>query len=127
MLIALTTIVLYVLACDPLPPCAGKARDWIRGTPRERTASAWTRPYARARHIDLPIQHSGRVAMASGAVWQVSRTRRSGRGRAVSDRPSTHPARRLAVFNDMATQIMKTGYAVQVLSMIAALAAPPCR
>jgi hypothetical protein len=52
-LIILTTVVLYVLACDPLPPCAGKVRDWLRGTARERTASAWTRPYARGRHTEL--------------------------------------------------------------------------
>jgi hypothetical protein len=45
-LIILTTVVLYVLACDPLPPCAGKVKDWLRGTSRERTATAWTRPYA---------------------------------------------------------------------------------
>ena len=25
----LTTIVLYLLACDPLPPCPGKVREWI--------------------------------------------------------------------------------------------------
>jgi hypothetical protein len=29
-LIILTTVVLYVLACDPLPPCAGKVREWLR-------------------------------------------------------------------------------------------------
>jgi hypothetical protein len=29
-LILLTTVELYVLACDPLPPCASKAREWIR-------------------------------------------------------------------------------------------------
>jgi hypothetical protein len=27
-LIVLTTAVLYLLACDPLPPCAGKVREW---------------------------------------------------------------------------------------------------
>lgn len=31
-LIPLTTVVLYVLACDPLPPCAGKVREWLRGS-----------------------------------------------------------------------------------------------
>src|SRR5688572_16017923 len=31
LLILLTTIVLYLLACDPLPPCAGKVREWLRG------------------------------------------------------------------------------------------------
>ena len=28
-LIILTTVVLYVLACDPLPPCAGKVKEWL--------------------------------------------------------------------------------------------------
>jgi hypothetical protein len=28
-LIVLTTIVLYLLACDPLPPCPGKLRVWL--------------------------------------------------------------------------------------------------
>jgi ABC-type bacteriocin/lantibiotic exporter with double-glycine peptidase domain len=31
-LIALTTVVLYLLACDPLPPCAGKLKEWRRGS-----------------------------------------------------------------------------------------------
>jgi hypothetical protein len=35
-LIVLTTILLYVLACDPLPPCTGKVREWIRATARVR-------------------------------------------------------------------------------------------
>jgi hypothetical protein len=29
-LIVLTTLVLYLLACDPLPPCAGAIREWLR-------------------------------------------------------------------------------------------------
>lgn len=29
-LIILTTVVLYLLACDPLPPCAGKVTEWWR-------------------------------------------------------------------------------------------------
>src|SRR5262245_49471424 len=33
-LIVLTTIVLYLLACDPLPPCAGKVSEWLRGSAR---------------------------------------------------------------------------------------------
>jgi len=36
-LIVLTTIVLYVLACDPLPPCVGKVTEWLRGTYATRT------------------------------------------------------------------------------------------
>jgi hypothetical protein len=30
-LIVLTTVVLYLLACDPIPPCAGKVTEWVRG------------------------------------------------------------------------------------------------
>jgi hypothetical protein len=37
-LIVLTTVVLYLLACDPLPPCAGKVRVWIRGVIPSRLA-----------------------------------------------------------------------------------------
>jgi hypothetical protein len=29
-LIVLTTVVLYLLACDPLPPCAGTLKHWVR-------------------------------------------------------------------------------------------------
>ena len=29
-LIVLTTVVLYLLACDPMPPCAGTVRQWVR-------------------------------------------------------------------------------------------------
>jgi len=37
-LIVLTTVVLYLLACDPLPPCAGTLRAWLRGSARSRLA-----------------------------------------------------------------------------------------
>jgi hypothetical protein len=30
-LIVLTTMLLYVLACDPLPPCKSKVGEWFRG------------------------------------------------------------------------------------------------
>jgi hypothetical protein len=39
-LIVLTTMVLYLLACDPLPPCPGKVREWIRGVVPARAAAA---------------------------------------------------------------------------------------
>jgi hypothetical protein len=39
-LIILTTVVLYVLACDPLPPCPGSVRDWLRGMALARKAKA---------------------------------------------------------------------------------------
>lgn len=39
-LIVLTTVVLYLMACDPLPPCAGKVREWLRGLAPSRLAPA---------------------------------------------------------------------------------------
>ncbi len=33
-LLVITTVLLYVLACDPLPPAAGKVREWARGMGR---------------------------------------------------------------------------------------------
>jgi hypothetical protein len=46
-LIALTTAVLYLLACDPLPPCAGRVWEWLRGAARAQVregASSATAP-----------------------------------------------------------------------------------
>jgi len=43
-LIVLTTVVLYLLACDPLPPCVGKVREWWRGLAGSRTAASETNP-----------------------------------------------------------------------------------
>jgi len=39
-LIVLTTAVLYLLACDPLPPCAGTVREWLRGSAPSRLAAS---------------------------------------------------------------------------------------
>jgi hypothetical protein len=39
-LIVLTTVVLYLLACDPLPPCAGKVREWLRGSAPSQLAAS---------------------------------------------------------------------------------------
>ena len=41
-LIVLTTVVLYVLACDPLPPCAGTVKEWLRLMVPARKANAPT-------------------------------------------------------------------------------------
>jgi hypothetical protein len=45
-LIILTTLVLYVLACDPLPPCAGKVTEWFRVMAPAKTAPVSNHPYA---------------------------------------------------------------------------------
>jgi hypothetical protein len=39
LLIVLTTVVLYLLACDPLPPCTGKVTEWLRGLAGARRVS----------------------------------------------------------------------------------------
>jgi hypothetical protein len=42
-LIVLTTVLLYLLACDPLPPCAGKVKEWLRrSAPSQLPASEWS-------------------------------------------------------------------------------------
>jgi len=38
LLIVLTTVLLYLLACDPLPPCPGKVKEWLRGIAPSRLA-----------------------------------------------------------------------------------------
>ena len=43
-LIILTTVVLYLLACDPLPPCVGKVTEWWRGLAASRSAASETNP-----------------------------------------------------------------------------------
>jgi hypothetical protein len=43
-LVVLTTVILYVLASDPLPPCASKVREWFRAMVPAQTADASTLP-----------------------------------------------------------------------------------
>jgi hypothetical protein len=43
-LIVLTTVVLYLLACDPLPPCAGTVRQWLRGFVPSRLSASESNP-----------------------------------------------------------------------------------
>jgi len=43
-LIVLTTGVLYLLACDPLPPCTGKVRQWLAGSAPSRLAASESNP-----------------------------------------------------------------------------------
>jgi len=39
-LIILTTIVLYLLACDPLPPCRGLVKEWLMRPSSVRSAAS---------------------------------------------------------------------------------------
>ena len=38
-LIVLTIVVLYLLACDPLPPCVGRVTEWVRALVGSRPAA----------------------------------------------------------------------------------------
>jgi len=44
MLIVLTTVLLYLLACDPLPPCIGRVKDWLQKLVPARQAVSDTPP-----------------------------------------------------------------------------------
>jgi hypothetical protein len=35
-LVVLTTVLLYVVACDPLPPCPGTVKEWLQGLAASR-------------------------------------------------------------------------------------------
>jgi len=51
-LTVLTTVMLYLLACDPLPPCQGKVREWLRSlVPARRVPAAV--PKTRTLAVDL--------------------------------------------------------------------------
>jgi hypothetical protein len=43
-LIVLTNVVLYLLACDPLPPCEGKLKEWVQGSVPSRLAAPESNP-----------------------------------------------------------------------------------
>jgi len=43
-LIVLTTVVLYLLACDPLAPCPGRLTQWIRALMPARLATTESNP-----------------------------------------------------------------------------------
>ena len=43
-LIFLTIVVLYLLACDPLPPCPGKIKQWIQNLVPSRVAASESNP-----------------------------------------------------------------------------------
>jgi hypothetical protein len=40
LLIALTTVLLYLLAVDPLPPCQGKVKEWLYAAVRTRSTAS---------------------------------------------------------------------------------------
>ena len=91
-LILLTTVVLYVLACDPLPPCASKVRERLRGMAPAQVPSASNRPYARERTKHRPwTQPRLRFLVANAIAWLrvLRRTRSRMRPRGISRAWST--------------------------------------
>jgi len=75
----LTTMILYILACDPLPPCAGKVREWLREMVPARNAKGH-RAMSRGRYGAGRSAIIERVVGLAGAI-----------GRVLS-RPSARPA-----------------------------------
>jgi hypothetical protein len=54
-LIVLTTVLLYVVACDPLPPCAGKLKEWLtEGRTTVRSAERATGRVVTSRSPHVP-------------------------------------------------------------------------
>ena len=68
-LILLTTVILYVVACDPLPPCAGWVREWLRRpAPARAPSRESTRRTAESRSLQERITLMvARVIARSGA------------------------------------------------------------
>src|SRR6266542_2447745 len=58
-LIILTTVVLYVLACDPLPPCTGTVRERLRGMAPARSAAAPAGPGVTTTFSIQPLVSTG--------------------------------------------------------------------
>jgi hypothetical protein len=64
-LIVLTTVGLYLLACDPLPPCAGKVNEWLRGAVPSRPAAS---ERAKGGVSDPVSAHESRPVAMSGSL-----------------------------------------------------------
>jgi hypothetical protein len=88
-LIVLTTIVLYLLACDPLPPCAGKLREWLQGAapagladarppdgrgPRQRVRTSFGRSASVRTRPEDPAGISTPISVASVGARSFSAT-----------------------------------------------------
>ena len=97
-LIILTTVVLYVLACDPLPPCAGTVREWLRGMAPAREANA-PGAFRVTRRLDsrprLPRALTGSAARGGESDMVPGVPSGSGRGRAAS--PATRAIRHSSI------------------------------
>jgi len=81
-LITLTTVLLYVLACDPLPPSTGKVREWFGGlvpsrvvrptTPRLTERQTRAREHAKSSLVRKRDVHPLRRASGAGPNHRAS-------------------------------------------------------
>src|SRR6266542_38168 len=69
-LIVLTTVVLYLLACDPLAPCVGKLRQWIRGAAPSRAATGPVQT-SNSTLTDSPMCIRRIASARSGAIGRI--------------------------------------------------------
>jgi hypothetical protein len=73
--VVLTTVVLYLLACDPLPPCAGRVKEWFRGLIGSRLVTSESTN--RRKRLGAAYLPAGAAGCAPGALPCVSTTRRA--------------------------------------------------
>jgi hypothetical protein len=82
LLVLLTTLLLYLLACDPLPPCAGKVQAWFYAALRTRASAEPTaveeRSRAAARAPAAAVPASLRLAGRSAYDARTSARKPSG-------------------------------------------------
>jgi len=107
LLIMLTLLLLYLLACDPLPPCAGKVTEWLYAAVRTRATASEPSPAERRALADsgrpaLPasLRLAGRSAYdartstrkPSGATMSAAPSPTAARDTAAAVRSNTNPA-----------------------------------
>ena len=62
LLVVLTTVLLYLLACDPLPPCVGRIREWLARPAPLREAKVAAPVDGRSRRTASARERSDRAA-----------------------------------------------------------------
>jgi len=94
LLIMLTLLLLYLLACDPLPPCAGKVTEWLYAAVRTRGTATEPSPAERRARADsrrpgLPAS----LRLAGRSAYEATTSARKTSGAMMSEAPSPTAAR----------------------------------
>src|SRR5262245_35203598 len=97
LLIMVTLLLLYLLACDPLPPCTGRVKDWLYAALKTRaTASepstAGRRACADPRGAALPAS----LRLAGRSAYDATTSTRNASGAMLSPAPSPTAACEIA-------------------------------